>query len=105
MVREPMLAIFYGMNVGGVWGIKSTMSGMVYADFYGRTHLGAIMALDSALGLVGTAVGPLYIQLSRELTGSYNPVFYTLTLMPCVTALLSLWLLKKPELRRAASMP
>ena len=68
-VRGPGLAIFYGMNVGGVWGIKGTMSGMVYADFYGRSHLGAIMALDSALGLVGTAIGPLYIQTSRELQG------------------------------------
>ena len=28
-VRTPALAIFYGMNVGGVWGIKGTMSGMV----------------------------------------------------------------------------
>ena len=63
------------------------------ADFYGRTHLGSIMALDSSLGLLGTAVGPLYIQMSRELQGSYNPVFYTLTLMPFLTGLLSLFLL------------
>ena len=71
-VRTPALAIFYGMNVGGVWGIKGTMSAMVFADFYGRTHLGSIMALNSSVGLLGTAVGPLYIQMSRELQGSYT---------------------------------
>ena len=92
-VRTPALAIFYGMNVGGVWGIKGTMSAMVFADFYGRTYLGSIMALNSSVGLLGTAVGPLYIQMSRELQGSYNPVFYTLTLMPFLTGLLSLFLL------------
>ena len=43
--------------------------------------------------MLGTAVGPLYIQMSRELQGSYNPVFYTLTLMPFLTGLLSLFLL------------
>ena len=96
-VRTPLLAVVYGMNVGGVWGIKGTMSGIVYADFYGRKHLGSIMALDSAIGLVGTAVGPLYIQTMRELQGSYDPVFYTLTLMPCVTAILALIFLNKPK--------
>ena len=32
-------------------------------------------------------------EMSRELQGSYNPVFYTLTLMPFLTGLLSLFLL------------
>ena len=35
-IREPFLAVIYGMNVGGVWGVKGTMAGMVYADFCER---------------------------------------------------------------------
>ena len=26
-IREPFLAVIYGMNVGGVWGVKGTMAG------------------------------------------------------------------------------
>ena len=59
--------------------------------------MGSIQALDSTMALFGTACGPLYIQTMRELTGEYNTVFLTLTVMPCVTGVLSLVLLRKPE--------
>ena len=34
---------------------------------------------------------------TRQLTGEYNTIFLTLTVMPCVTGVLSLVLLRKPE--------
>ena len=34
---------------------------------------------------------------TRQLAGEYNTVFLTLTVMPCVTGVLSLVLLRKPE--------
>jgi len=39
-------AVLYGLNFGSVWGVKMTTTAMTYADFYGRTHLGAITSVD-----------------------------------------------------------
>ena len=48
-IDGPLLAILFGLNFGSVWGVKMTVSGMIYADFYrprfpgrdsiGRRHL------------------------------------------------------------------
>eukprot|EP01046_Picozoa_sp_COSAG06_P031656 COSAG06_NODE_3100_length_5860_cov_286.024996_3_plen_67_part_00 len=35
-------------------GLKTTMSGFLYADYYGRKHVGSIQALDSMSGIAGT---------------------------------------------------
>lgn len=79
-------------------GLKTTMSGFLYTDYYGRKHVGSIQALDSMCGIAGTAVGPLFIQSMRELFGSYKPVLYTLTVMPACCAILNLLMLRKPPL-------
>ena len=42
------------------------MGGIIYADYYGRQHLGSIQAIDSMFGIAGTAVGPLFIAMGRE---------------------------------------
>ena len=97
-IHGPTLAVVYGLNFGSVWGLKTTMAGFLYADYYGRKHVGSIQALDSMCGIAGTAVGPLFIQSMRELFGSYKPVLYTLTVMPACCAVLNLVLLRKPPL-------
>ena len=92
------MAVVYGLNFGSVWGLKTTMSGFLYADYYGRKHLGSIQAIDSMCGIAGTAVGPLFIQTLREMWGSYAPVLYLLTFMPGCCAVMNLLFLKKPPL-------
>ena len=45
-IRGPLGAVLYGLNFGSVWGVKMTTTAMTYANFYGRTHLGAITSVD-----------------------------------------------------------
>ena len=88
--------MLFGANFGSVWGLKGSVSSVIYADYYGRKHLGKIQAIDAMAGLAGTAVGPLIITFSREQLGSYRPIFFVLSTLPCVMAVVALCFLDKP---------
>ena len=57
---------------------------------------GKIQAIDAMMGLAGTALGPLIITFSREQLGSYRPIFYILSALPCGMAIVALVFLAKP---------
>lgn len=52
----------------GVFGI---LSNVTWPRFYGRGHLGAISGFVLAMTVTGTAVGPYFFSLGRDLSGSY----------------------------------
>jgi len=71
--HQIALAMLFGANFGSVWGLKGSVSAVIYADYYGRKHLGKIQAIDAMAGLAGTAIGPLIINVGREVTGQSHP--------------------------------
>ncbi len=52
----------------GVFGIVSNIT---WPRFFGREHLGAISGLATALTVAGSAIGPYFFSLLRDVTGSY----------------------------------
>ena len=85
-----------GFNFGGVWGLKQSVTGTIYADFYGRKHLGAIQSIDSTCNIVGTAIGPLLITAGQAYFGNFQAVLLILGCFPLVSGLMALLFLKKP---------
>src|SRR5687768_7213359 len=53
---------------------------------YGREHLGRIQAAAQALTVLGSALGPLFLALYVDATGSYAAGFYTLAAVVALTA-------------------
>jgi MFS family permease len=53
---------------------------------YGRTHLGRIQGAAQAMTVVASAVGPLFLALWSESTGSYAMAFYVLAVVVAVLA-------------------
>ena len=53
----------------GLFGLLATIA---WAQFYGRTHLGAISGFATAIQVAGSAVGPYLFGLSFSLTGGYK---------------------------------
>ena len=98
-IDGPLLAILFGLNFGSVWCVKMTVSGMIYADFYGRASLGAIQSVDVTWHMVGTATGPLIAAFLREYYGSFPPVYLTLMLLPLLSGTLALFLRPPPRRR------
>jgi MFS family permease len=54
---------------------------------YGRTHLGRIQGAAQALTVVSSAVGPLFLAMWSEATGSYASAFYVLAVVVIVLAI------------------
>jgi MFS family permease len=72
-------------------GISGGFVMVVFFSFwsraYGRTHLGRIQAAAQALTVLASAVGPLGLAYSVQLTGSYADAFYLLAGSVTVLAL------------------
>jgi len=54
---------------------------------YGRAHLGRIQGAAQALTVVASAVGPLFLAMWSEATGSYALAFYVLAAVVAVLAM------------------
>ena len=54
---------------------------------YGRAHLGRIQGAAQAMTVVASAVGPLFLALWSEATGSYAIAFYVLAAVVAMLAL------------------
>ena len=65
-------------------------------DAFHKPGQGKVQAIDAMMGLAGTALGPLIITFSREQLGSYRPIFYILSALPCGMAIVALLFLAKP---------
>eukprot|EP01050_Picozoa_sp_SAG11_P023044 SAG11_NODE_4518_length_1866_cov_2.148274_3_plen_126_part_00 len=52
-------------------GIMQNVTAVAYANFFGRTHLGAIQGFAQSAGVLGSALGPFPFGLVHDLTGRY----------------------------------
>jgi MFS family permease len=57
---------------------------------YGRTHLGRVQAAAQAMTVVASAVGPLFLALWVDATGSYAAAFYALAAVVALLAVAAL---------------
>jgi MFS transporter, OFA family, oxalate/formate antiporter len=73
-IVAPGLVFVYGGLLGATMGIRGGVQGAVFAHYFGRANLGAVMGTASTIGVVGTAVGPLLFALTEAASGSYAPV-------------------------------
>ncbi len=75
-------------------------SDVAWPQFFGRTHLGSIRGVGTALGIVGAALGPLPFGFAYDLTGDYRAAIGILLILPVVAAIV-MWLAKPPRKREA----
>jgi MFS family permease len=71
-------------TVGGYVAIM----GVIWANYFGRAHLGAIRGAFGPATAVATAVGPLIVAATFDISGSYLPAFWGLAISWLVVALL-----------------
>ncbi len=64
-------AVVGGIGLGGT----VSLSGMVWAEYYGRQSVGAIQGLVMPLTMSGNAIGPLLTGWAYDVSGSYTPAF------------------------------
>ena len=78
----------FGLGVAG--GHFSVLSAVGHPRFFGLRHLGAIAAASMSTVVVGSALGPSALALSRAALGSYQPALYMAALLPLFVGLFAL---------------
>lgn len=68
-----------------------TVSGVVWARYYGRRHLGSVSGVAMLVSIAGSALGPLPMGLARDLMGSYRPMLTASALLPLILSVVALW--------------
>jgi MFS transporter, OFA family, oxalate/formate antiporter len=90
------IAFVYGMVLGATSGLSRIVGSVIWANYFGRRHLGSIAGLVTPIGVAGTAFGPLLFGVGRDLMGTYNTVLILSAILPLLLGIGALFL-RKPE--------
>jgi predicted MFS family arabinose efflux permease len=83
----------YAAVMGLAGGFVIVIFFSFWSAAYGRKHLGKIQGAAQALTVIASALGPLILAETISRTGSYASIFYLLTVVVTVLALLA-WFVK-----------
>jgi len=81
---SPVFAIISGafLTIGNAFMLN--IVAVVYANFFGRAHVGAISSSGDSLLVLGSAVGPVIFGLIRDVTGHYFGALVSAGVLPLV---------------------
>jgi sugar phosphate permease len=74
-VNAAWMAITNGMIQGLTLGGYVAVSQLIWPDYFGRQHLGAIRGIFTPFSTLSSAGGPFLLAAVSDLTGSYRQVF------------------------------
>lgn len=93
LARGAAMVYGYAVTMGIAGGVIMVVFFVCWGHVFGRRHLGAIQGAAQILTVLGSAGGPIVLQLSVRYTGSSMPLLYGLA--PVVAAL-GLWCMVTP---------
>jgi MFS family permease len=95
-LQSSVMASLYGILLGTAGGLMGLVSSVIWADYYGREHLGSITGVTSMILIVGSALGPMPLGIARDMLGSYNLALNISAVFPFVLGVLSLFV-RRPQ--------
>jgi MFS family permease len=94
-VSTQIHVAIYAAVMGLAGGFVIVIFFSFWSAAYGRNHLGKIQGAAQALTVIASALGPLVLAETVSRTGSYASIFYLLTVLVLVLALLA-WFVRVP---------
>lgn len=95
-LQTVVLAFAYGIILGIMLGLMRTGSSVVWANYFGRQHLGTITGTASTIMIAASAFGPMPFGAGRDWLGSYNLVLSIGAILPFILAIVVLYM-KQPK--------
>jgi sugar phosphate permease len=71
-LTTPEVAVLYGLLLGTASGMQGTLSGVAWADHYGRRGLGRVQGAASMVSIVASAVAPLPLAMLQQAFAGYD---------------------------------
>ncbi len=103
LVDDVATAIAYAVVFGLANASMHVNVGYLWADYFGRRHLGSIQGTGQTCLIVGASLGPLPFSLSLDLTGNYSAALAGSAVLSVLLALVAALFLRYP--RQPASNP
>ena len=103
LVDDVTTAIAYAVVFGLANASMHVNVGYLWADYFGRRHLGSIQGTGQTCLIVGASLGPLPFSLSLDLTGNYSAALAGSAVLCVLVALAAATFLRYP--RQPASEP
>ncbi len=95
-LQGAVMASLYGVLLGTAGGLMGLVSSVIWADYYGREHLGSITGVTSMILIVGSALGPMPLGIARDVLGSYNLALTISAVFPFLLGVISLFV-RRPQ--------
>lgn len=87
LVESNAAAVAYAVVLGCSMAISQTVSGVIWAHYYGREGLGRIQGSAMTVGIAGAAVGPLPLALLEQAFGGFSEALAAMTVLPALAIL------------------
>jgi len=93
------MALAYALLMGLHGSIVRSTATVVWINYYGRTHQGAIRGVAWAVMILGAALGPFPLAYSIDAVGSYAPALYGFMILPLLAGI-AVWTATPPVRQR-----
>ena len=102
LVMSPFLfsvevALGYGLLAGIRGGLQLIIGNVVWANYYGRLHLGSITGVVATILVGSSALGPMPFGIARDLMGSYHVILISMATIPFLLAIAILIFVRPPQ--------
>ena len=88
MMSSPRFAIVYAILLGLHGSILRSTGTVIWINYYGRTHQGAVRGVAFSVMIFAAAFGPFPMALSIDLFGSWDPALVCFLAFPLAAACL-----------------
>lgn len=82
--------IIYSVILGVFVGFEGVSTSVMWANFYGRKHLGKIRGISTMAMVIGSALGPLPFGLFYQWQNTYTMILWIILFLPLIASLFSL---------------
>lgn len=96
MMTAPWLLVVYALAFGVNIALGGVFDNSVWANLFGREHLGEIRGFSGTMMSIGAAVGPILFGWSFDALGSYNVMFLIFIALSVVQMVLA-WFAPRPR--------
>ena len=105
VVDDVATAIAYAIVFGLAGAFVQVNVGYLWADYFGRRHLGSIQGTGQTILIIGASLGPLPFSLSFDFTGDYSAVLIGSAALTALFAVAAAVLLRYPRRPGPGSAP
>lgn len=102
-IPGPSPAILYAALLGIHGGIIRSAGTVVWINFFGRLHQGAVRGLALSFAIIAAALGPLPLALAKDWFGDYRPALLAFLVLPVVAGVLVVT--AHPPIRKGQGTP